>query len=180
MQMLAFFLLTLQTMAIHHHMQGMAGGTPQIADELSLFNHHFAGWLLVLTGSFACLEEWPLRQERRWVRYLWPTPLIFLAFYLLLRSDSEYLRSLAPSHILASPEALQHKLAALLALGIGIIELLRRAGTIEHLGWSYILYAGMVAGGLFLLFHGGQYFRSVRQERLFVGPHTTVISSAQP
>ena len=77
MQTLAFFLLTLQTMAIHHHMQGMAGGTPQIADELSLFNHHFAGWLLVLTGSFACLEESPLQQERRWVRYLWPAPLIF-------------------------------------------------------------------------------------------------------
>src|SRR2546430_7247721 len=155
MQTLAFFLLALQTMAIHHHMQGMAGGTAQIADELSLFNHHFAGWLLVLTGSFACLEESPLQQERRWVRYLWPAPLIFLAFYLLLRSDSEYLRGLAPSHILASPEALRHKLAALLALGIGVIELLRRAGKIEHLGWSYILYAGMVAGGLFLLFFGG-------------------------
>ena len=179
MQTLAFFLLTLQTMAIHHHMQGMAGGTPQIADELSLFNHHFAGWLLVLTGSFACLEESPLQQERRWVRYLWPVPLIFLAFYLLLRSDSEYLRSLAPSHILASPEALQHKLAALLALGVGIIELLRRAGKIEHLGWSYILYAGMVAGGLFLLFHGGHHSDAVHQQHLVMGLTAIAIGAAK-
>jgi hypothetical protein len=162
------FLLNLQAMTGHHHMQGMSGGGQQMADELSLFNHHFAGWLLVVTAGFGTLEESPL-QERRWVRYLWPMPLIFLAFYLLLRSDSEYLRSLAPSHILASQEALQHKLAALLALSIGVIELLRRAGKIEHPGWSYILYGGMVAGGIFLLFHGGHHSDGVHQQHLLMG-----------
>ena len=178
MQMLGFFLLNLQAMASHHHMQGMSGGAPQMADELSLFNHHFAGWLLVLTAGFGTLEESPL-QERRWVRYLWPMPLIFLAFYLLLRSDSEYLRSLALSHILASSEATQHKLAALLALGIGVIELLRRAGKIKHLWWSYILYSGMVAGGFFLLFHGGHHSDAVHQQHLVMGITAIAIGAAK-
>jgi len=86
---------------------------------------------------------------------------------------------LAPSHILASPEAQQHKLAALLALGIGIIELLRRAGKIEHLGWSYILYAGMVAGGLFLLFHGGHHSDAVHQQHLVMGLTAIAIGAAK-
>jgi hypothetical protein len=139
---------------------------PSGPDPLSLFNHHFAGWLLVLTAVFGALEESPLKKYR-WIKYLWPLPLIFLAVYLLLRSDREEFSTL--SNVLADPEDMQHKLFALLLLAIGLVELLRRVGLFKQFAWSYVVYAGMVGGGVFLLFHGGQHSLAVHQQHVLMG-----------
>jgi len=164
--MLAMMFWFFQEMAgmDHMHMEHMNMGP----DELSLFNHHFAGTLLILTAVFGFIEESPLRKYR-WARYLWPLPLMVLAIYLLLRSDSEHVSGLALSHILADPEAVQHKLFALLAMGIALLELLRRTGHLKHLAWSYILYTGMVAGGIFLLLHGGHHSMAVHEQHRIMG-----------
>jgi hypothetical protein len=163
--MLNSSLLLLQTM--HDHMHDMAA-QPQGPDPLSLFNHHLAGWMLVLVAIFGVLEISPLKKHD-WIRSLWPLPLIFIAMLMLLRSDREHLGDLTIANILSDPEELQHKIFALLALGIGLLELLRRTGHLKHLAWGYILYAAIVAGGVFLLLHGGHHSEAVHEQHLLMG-----------
>jgi hypothetical protein len=168
--MLTSSLLLLQTMHDHMH---HAAGVPQAPDPLSLFNHHLAGWMLVLMAVFGALE-WSSLKRHQWVRYLWPLPLIFLATCMLLRSDREHLSDLTLANILSDPEELQHKLFALLALVIGLLELLRRTNRLNFL-WSYVLYAGMIGGGIFLLFHGGQHSYAVHKQHLWMGATAVAI-----
>jgi hypothetical protein len=157
--------LLLQTM--HDHMHHTAG-PPQAPDPLSLFNHHLAGWMLILVAVFGVLELSPLKKYD-WVPRLWPLPLIFLATLMLLRSDREHLIDLTLANTLSDPEELQHKLFAILALAIGLLELSRRAHRLNHVLWSYVLYAAIIAGGVFLLFHGGQHSQAVHQQHLWMG-----------
>jgi hypothetical protein len=163
--MLTSSFLLLQTM--HDHMHHLAGPS-QAADPLSLFNHHLAGWMLILVAVFGVLELSPLKKYD-WVRRLWPLPLIFLATCMLLRSDREHLSDLTLANVLSDPEELQHKLFALLALFIGFLELLRRTDRLKHFLWSYVLYSAIIAGGVFLLFHGGQHSQAVHQQHLQMG-----------
>jgi hypothetical protein len=163
--MLNYSHFLLQTM--HDHMHHLAG-PPLAPDPLSLFNHHLAGWMLILIAIFGVLELSPLKQYG-WVRRLWPLPLIFLATCMLLRSDREHLSDLTIANILSDPEELQHKLFALLALVIGLLELLRRTDRLKHFLWSYILYSAIIAGGVFLLFHGGQHSQAVHEQHLWMG-----------
>src|SRR5215472_17689844 len=126
MTILGTFLFWLQAMPDHHHMHGM----PSAPDALSLFNHHFAGWLLVFTAIFGFAENSPLKKYR-WVQYLWPLPLIVLALYLMVRSDHSSFAEMTLADVMGDPEAIQHKLFALLALAIGLIELARRSGGLK-------------------------------------------------
>ncbi len=142
------FALALQIHEVH------AGHGPSAPDEFSLFNHHLAGLFLILLAGIAFLERTALGQ-RRGVQYLWPLPLIGLGIYLLLRSDGEITWRFASAQWLPDAEAVQHKLFALLAVAIGVIELLRRARKLKHPGWRYIFYGCLFLGGLFLLFHSG-------------------------
>jgi putative copper resistance protein D len=152
---------------MHDHMHH-ATGAPPPPDPLSLFNHHLAGWMLILVAVFGVLELSPLKKYD-WIRQLWPLPLIFLAMVMLLRSDREHLSDLTLANVLSDPEELQHKLFALLALAIGFLELLRRTGRLKHLLWSYVLYSAVIAGGIFLLFHGGQHSEAVHKQHLWMG-----------
>jgi putative copper resistance protein D len=149
-------------------------GPSAAPDPLSLFNHHLAGWMLVLMAVFGVLEGSALNR-RHWGRYPWPLPLIFLAILMLLRSDREHLSELTLANILSDPEELQHKLFALLALAIGLLELVRRTGRLNHFLWSYVLYTAMIGGGIFLLFHGGQHSYAVHKQHLWMGATAVAI-----
>jgi hypothetical protein len=169
--MLIYSLLLLQTM--HDHMHDMSR-MPQAPDPLSLFNHHLAGWMLILVAVFGVLELSPLKKYD-WIRRLWPLPLIFLATLMLLRSDREHLSDLTIANTLSDPEELQHKLFALLALVIGFLELFRRTDRLKHFLWSYVLYSAIIAGGVFLLFHGGQHSQAVHEQHLWMGATAVAI-----
>jgi hypothetical protein len=169
--MLTYSLLLLQSM--HDHMHDMSG-MPQAPDPLSLFNHHLAGWMLILVALIGVLELSPLKKYD-WLRRLWPLPLIFLAMLMFLRSDREHLSDLTLANVLSDPEELQHKLFALLALVIGFLELFRRTDRLQHLLWSYVLYSAIIAGGIFLLFHSGQHSHAVHEQHLWMGATAVAI-----
>src|SRR5437879_4575109 len=100
--MLTYSLLLLQSM--HDHMHDMSRMS-QAPDPLSLFNHHLAGWMLILVALIGVLELSPLKKYD-WLRRLWPLPLIFLAMLMFLRSDREHLSDLTLANVLSDPEEL--------------------------------------------------------------------------
>ncbi len=160
-----------------HDMHGMSHEMASEADPFSLFNHHLAGWLVVLVGLLTLLEESRFGQ-RRWVKCLWPLPLLAVAVFVLLRSDSDITWQF--SVWLPDTEAVQHKLFGLLALAIGLIELLRRTGHLTHVVWRYLFYAGLFGGGAFLLFHSGvQHSHIIHQQHIRMGATAIAIALAK-
>lgn len=142
--------LALQTHDMH------AGPEMALPDELSLFNHHLAGGLVILLAALTYLEESKSGRVKG-VKYLWPLPLLGLSLYLLIRSDSELTWPPTVTGWLHDPEAIQHKIFAVLALGIGLVELFRRTGHLQHAGWRYVFYGSMFVAAVFLLFHSGEH-----------------------
>jgi hypothetical protein len=137
-----------------HEMHG--GHEITLPDKVSLFNHHLAGVLVILLGVFTYLEQTELSKQR-WVKFLWPLPLLFLGTYLMIWSDNPQFWPFQLSRWARHWTAVQHKIFALLALLLGAIELLRRTGQLRHPGWRHILNALMLGAGLFLFFHGGEH-----------------------
>ena len=172
--MISWFALAL---ALQHDMHAGHEMAPP-PDPFSLFNHHLAGLLVILVAVFTYLEESRFGTTHRWVKYLWPLPLLAVATFVLLRSDSFV--TLHWSEWLPDTEAVQHKLFGLLALAIGGIELLRRAGQLQHPAWGYVFYAGAFIGGLFLLFHAGvQHSHIIHQQHIGMGTAAVAIAVAK-
>jgi putative copper resistance protein D len=141
--------------------QPMVAETPamlakRVADKKeSEFNHHLAGFLLVIAGIFLLAQErlagrWP------WARYVWPACFLIAGIYLLLFSDTE-MWPIGPQTpwfaIRNNPEDLQHKVFSLILLGLGGIELQRARGRLKSAwaAWAFPVL-GMV-GAVMLLFH---------------------------
>jgi len=151
-----------------HDMPGMHD-MPYTPDQFSLFNHHLAGVLIIFLAIFTFLEESALGKAHSWVKYLWPMPLFAEALNVILRGDSELKWPLRLATIMPDAEAVQHKIFALLALGIAFIELFRRTGRLSHPGWRYIFYGLMFAGGIFLFLHGGHHTMTIHHEHWAMG-----------
>jgi putative copper resistance protein D len=121
----------------------------------SEFNHHLAGFFVVLAGIFILAEPW---LSRRWpsVRYAWPVCFLLAGIFVLVYSDTELwpfgLQSwfYGLSHHM---EVRQHKSFALILLAVGVIEFLRARGTLKAAwaGWVFPIVA--IAGSIILLFH---------------------------
>jgi hypothetical protein len=141
--------------------------TASMLDKDSLFNHHLAGTLVILLGVFAYLEQSELSRQR-WVKLLWPLPLLALGTYLMLWSDNPQLRPFEFSSWMPSRNSLQHKIFALFEILLGLIELLRRTGHLKHIAWRQLLNGLILGAGIFLFFHRDHHSHVVHVEHFWM------------
>src|SRR5580658_7362465 len=103
----------------------------------SEFNHHLAGFFVLLAGIFIFFEE---RLKNRWlgVRYAWPLCFLLSGVFVLIFSDTE-LWPFGPKNwwtgVVGNLEVLQHKTFAVILLALGVIEM-RRARGVLRAAWS--------------------------------------------
>ncbi len=167
---LQLFALALQT----HHMH--EAPQPSTPDLDSLFNHHLAGGLVILVALFSYVERTQIA-ERRWVRYLWPLPLLFLGVFLMMYSDNPQFWPFGFSRWLPDPAAVQHKIFALVAILLGLIELFRRTGRLTHPAWPHVLSVLMLGAGVFLFMHRGDHHSHViHVEHMWMGTEAVALS----
>src|SRR6267154_1602069 len=121
----------------------------------SEFNHHLAGFLVILSGLFLLGED-KLRQRWPSTRFAWPACFLVCGLFLLVFSDTE-LWPFGPQSwwygLTHNPEDLQHKTFALILLALGIIEVQRARGILKSAwaGWVFPILAAF--GSVLLLFH---------------------------
>ncbi len=143
-------------------MEGMDHNHPQPTPEELLawkkeseFNHHLAGFLVVLAGVFILGEPW-LRKHWPGVRFAWPMCFLLSGLFVLVWSDTE-LWPWGPQTwwygLTHNPEDLQHKTFALILLALGILEIQRARGAVEALWAGWVFPALAIAGSVLLLFH---------------------------
>jgi hypothetical protein len=150
----------------HHHHMSMAtmhdeAMTPAIQSKLladkkeSEFNHHLAGFFVLLAGTFI-LFQGPLMKQWPMVKYVWPGCFLLSGIFVLVWSDTElwpfghrqWLEGLQNN-----PEVLQHKLFAFLLLALGAIEWQRAHGALQAVWSAWVFPIVAVCGSLLLLFH---------------------------
>jgi copper resistance protein D len=131
----------------------------------SEFNHHLAGFLVMLAGVFIFFQRglaktWPA------VAYAWPACFLLSGVFLLVWSDTElwpfgdraWLEAL--NH---NPEVLQHKTYAVLLIALGAIEWQRARGILKAAWSGWVFPAVAIGGSVLLLFH--------QHEAGMLGPH---------
>ena len=121
----------------------------------SEFNHHLAGFLVVLAGLFL-VGEGRLRQNRPWTRFAWPACFLVCGVFLLVFSDTE-LWPFGPQNwwygLTHNPEDLQHKAFAAILLALGAIEIERARGVLRTAWAAWVFPALAAVGSVMLLFH---------------------------
>ena len=160
---MSLLLFLLQQEHVHEH----AEHAISTADPVSLFNHHLAGLLVTLLGIFAYLEQTHLGRFR-WVKFLWPLPLLVLGTFLMIWSDNPQFWPFELSRWARHWTAWQHKIFALVTLLLGLIELLRRTGWLKHPAWPHVLNALMLGAGVYLLFHQGHHAHVIHVQHLWM------------
>jgi putative copper resistance protein D len=121
-------------------------------------NHHLAG-LLVLIAGLLILAEGSIRQRWPAARHVWPICFLISGAFLLVFSDTELWPFASQSWyygLTHHMEVLQHKVFAVLLLGVGFVELQRARGVLKAWwsGWVFPLVA--IVGSVMLLFHNHQ------------------------
>jgi len=124
----------------------------------SEFNHHFAGFLVMLAGVFILFES---KLVRRWplVKYVWPSCFLLAGLFVLIWSDTElwpfghrqWLEALRNN-----PEVLQHKVFAALLLVLGAIEWQRARGVLKAAWSAWVFPVVAIVGSVILIFHHHQ------------------------
>jgi putative copper resistance protein D len=121
----------------------------------SEFNHHLAGFL-VLLGGIVLLAEGELRQRWPSLRFVWPATLLLAGLFLLVWSDTE-LWPFGPQSwwhtLVTNREVLQHKTYAVILLVLGVIELQKIRERLKAVWASWAFPVLAVAGSVLLLFH---------------------------
>src|SRR5271157_5170071 len=99
-----------------------------VADKKeSEFNHHLAGFFVLLAAIFILFEE---RLKNRWpgVRFAWPFCFLLSGIFVLIFSDTE-LWPFGPKNwltgVVGNLEVLQHKTFAVILLALGVVEMRR-------------------------------------------------------
>ena len=118
----------------------------------SEFNHHLAGFFVVLAGVFISLQSvlvkgWPT------AKYAWPTCFLLSGIFVLVWSDTElwpFGRREWLDALRHNPEVLQHKTFAVLLLLLGVIEWQRARGILNS-SWSGWVFPALAIGGSALL-----------------------------
>jgi hypothetical protein len=128
----------------------------RLADKReSEFNHHLAGFFVVLAGIFIFGED---SLAKRWsvLRYAWPTCFLAAGLFLLVFSDTE-IWPFGPQTpwfaITHNMEDLQHKLFALILLSLGYVEFQRTRGRFKAVWTAWFFPVVGMAGAILLLFH---------------------------
>jgi len=142
---------------VTHHSAGVPrweGSVDGIA--YSEFNHHLAAVLVLLMGLSELLAAFALR-SLAWTRFLLPAAMLAAGGYLLGWSDHDAwpIGSLSFAQTFASddPEIQQHKLYAVLFLGVGTFEGLRWLGKIPGRAGAWPLSVLAIVGGMLLFAH---------------------------
>jgi hypothetical protein len=149
--------------AAHHHDTARQDDAADPAVQAKLladkkeseFNHHLAGFFVALGAAFILSQT---AIERRWrsAQYIWPSSFLLSGLFVLVWSDTElwpfgkrqWLEALHNN-----PEVFQHKMFAILLLGLGTIEWLRIKGSLQGT-WSALVFPFLaIAGSILLLFH---------------------------
>jgi putative copper resistance protein D len=144
-----------------HHLQPAANGGSQWEGSAegtaySEFNHHLAGLFVLLIGlselSYA-LRSSPFT----WARLLLPFSLGATGLLLVIWSDHDAWPigsiSFMESFFGQDHEILQHKAYGLMALAVGVVEILRRFGRVQSRLWAIPLPLFAIIGGLMLFGH---------------------------
>ena len=140
----------------HDHAAGAQWEGSPAGVQYSDRNHHLAGIFILLVGL---TELWGALGIglRAWSRFLLPMALCGAGVHLLIWSDHDAwpIGSLSFTQTLFGGdwEILQHKTYAVLALGVGVIEGLRRLGRLRHVLWTIPFPAFAISGGLMLFLH---------------------------
>jgi copper resistance protein D len=118
-------------------------------------NHHLIGLFLVLSGLFISAQvvfgkKFPI------MAYVWPTCFLLSGLFVLVYSDTE-LWPFGPKPwiqgTLTNPEVIQHKVFALLLLGVGLLEMGRVRGGLKAAWVAWVFPVLAVGGSCLLLFH---------------------------
>lgn len=121
----------------------------------SEFNHHLAGFFVVLAGLFILFEG---RLSARWpaVRYAWPLCFLLAGIFVFVFSDTELWPFGHQSWLYGltnHAEVRQHKTFAAILLALGVIEVLRARGTLKAAWSAWVFPVLAIAGSIILLFH---------------------------
>lgn len=121
----------------------------------SEFNHHLAGFFLVLAGIFI-LAEGSLANRWPKLRYAWPLCFLLAGLFVLVFSDTELWPFGSQSWLFGlenHPEVRQHKSFAIILLALGVIEFLRASGRLRAMWAKWVFPVLTIAGSIILLFH---------------------------
>jgi putative copper resistance protein D len=136
-----------------------AATAKRLADKKeSEFNHHLAGFFVVLGGLFMLAQG---SLTNRWppTKYVWPATFLLSGIFVLIWSDTELWPFGHKKWLFAlqtDQEVLQHKTFAVLLLALGCIEWLRATGKLKAV-WARMSFPLLaVAGSVLLLFHHHQ------------------------
>ena len=143
------------------------------AKEWSDYNHNIAGIFLTTMGLIALLSYIPSRSFR-WANY-WPLGFVGLSIFLFFRSDAETW-PLGPIGFWESTfkngEVFQHRIATLLAMVLGILEVRARTGK-GSARMRYMFPILCAFGGILLLTHAHAEFE-LKTEFLIQSTHVTM------
>ncbi|MBY0337813.1 MAG: copper resistance protein [Acetobacteraceae bacterium] len=116
----------------------------------SEYNHHMAGFIVLLVGLFALLDR---TGRFPWARH-WPLLFLLLAAFLFIRSDPEVwpMGEIPFLESLRDPEVLQHKLLSALVVVFAVSEWLVRLRN-KRSAAAYVFPLSMALGGFLLLTH---------------------------
>ena len=121
----------------------------------SEFNHHLAGFFVILAGLFL-LGEAALRQRWPSTRFAWPICFLVCGLFLLVFSDTE-LWPFGPQSwwygLTHNLEDLQHKTFAAILLALGALEIQRARGVLKSAWATWLFPALALFGSVLLLFH---------------------------
>ena len=148
------------------------------ATKWSNYNHNIAGIFLTTMSFFAMLSYMKLAETNKYMglsKY-WPIGFVLLGIFLFFRSDAETW-PLGPigfwESTFGNGEVLQHRIATLLVLVLGIIELVSRVSKTPHNRLALVFPVLAAFGGLMLLTHSHVGFQPKSAFLIQVG-HTTM------
>lgn len=143
------------------------------ATEWSDYNHNISGIFLTAMGLVAMLSYLPSPMFR-WARY-WPIGFVGLSIFLFFRSDAETW-PLGPigfwESTFGNGEVFQHRIATLLALVLGVLELRARSRP-DAQKLRYLFPILCAFGGILLLTHAHAEFE-LKSEYIIQATHTTM------
>jgi putative copper resistance protein D len=116
----------------------------------SEYNHHWAGFFVLVIGILALMNRAGVRWARNW-------PLVFLGLsaFLFIRSDPEVwpLGQIGLLESLRDAEVVQHRLFALMPLLFGLFEWGVRTGRLRSRAAAHVFPLVCAGGGALLLTH---------------------------
>ncbi len=121
----------------------------------SEFNHHLAGFFVILAGIFI-LAQGALTKRWSFLRFAWPACFLLSGLFLLVFSDTE-LWPFGPQSwwygLTHNLEDLQHKTFAVILLALGFLELQRARGVLKSAWAAWVFPLLAFCGSVMLLFH---------------------------